>query len=235
MFTFKQFEIDDSHCGMKVGTDGVLLGAWVECSTAASIIDAGCGSGIISLMMAQRNHCAKIIGVDIDMEACGDAKTNVGKSPWSDRVEISCGDVLSMNRDTLPSPLLIISNPPFFNETLRSPDADRSLARHGEGFEVNSLIELADRLISTPEDTLAFIAPASRIDEIEFQLSLHRLDVRRRALVFSREGRKAMRMMFQAGRGIKEHMSDIPVIIRDFNNNLTDQYRKLTSDFYLDR
>ncbi|MDE6358720.1 MAG: hypothetical protein K2L29_03875, partial [Duncaniella sp.] len=101
--------------------------------------------------------------------------------------------------------------------------------------EVNSLIELADRLISTPEDSLAFIAPASRIDEIEFQLSLHRLDVRRRALVFSREGRKAMRVMFQAGRGIKEHISDIPVIIRDFDNNLTDQYRKLTSDFYLDR
>lgn len=233
MFSFKQFDIDDSRCAMKVGTDGVLLGAWTECENAVSVIDAGCGSGLLSLMVAQRNPSANIIGIDVDENACCDARCNAGRTNWSGRIEIVNNDVLQTGRPGLRSPLLIISNPPFFNETLHSPDADRSLARHGRGFDVDTLISWAGKLIETPEDSLSFIAPAQRSAEIEFLLALQRLDVRRRSMVYSRQGRPAVRVLFQAGRGATHSIEDNPVIIRDLNNSYTSQYRNLTSDFYL--
>lgn len=235
MFSFRQFDIDDARCGMKVGTDGVLLGAWACCDGAVSVLDAGCGSGLIALMLAQRNDRACIIGVESDSGACLDAMGNVEKSPWADRVEIRCGDVLDFDRSSLQSPLLVVSNPPFFSESLHSPEPGRSLARHGEGFDVMTLISLAGRLLREPSDSLAFIAPAARIDEIEFRLALERLDVRRRATVFSREGRKPVRVLYQVGRGAGNVTEEEKIAIRDTANQLTMQYKSLTSEFYLDR
>ncbi len=234
MFTFKQFEIDDSHCGMKVGTDGVILGAWVDCTGVVSVVDAGSGSGLISLMLAQRNRSAHIVGIDVDCDACDDARKNVGRTGWSDRVEIRCGNVLDIERSDMASPFLLVSNPPFFKETLRSPDTERSLARHGDGFDPESLIDLAGRLLVAEEDSLSFIAPASRIDEIEFRLAVNRMYVRRRALIFSRSGRPALRVLYQVGKGNRYRIEDSSIVIRDGNNKYTEQYKKLTSEFYLD-
>lgn len=234
MFAFKQFDIDDSHCGMKVGTDGVLLGAWTDCNGANTIVDAGSGSGLIALMLAQRNAAARIIGIEIDSDACQDAIRNVGRSKWSDRIEIKCGNVLDIDRADMASPFLLVSNPPFFKETLRSPEAERSLARHGEGFDPESLIDLAAQLLITEEDSLAFIAPTSRCDEIEFKLAINRLYVRRRTQVFSRTGRPALRMLYQVGKGKRHSIESQPLVIRDNNNNYTEQYKELTSEFYLD-
>lgn len=235
-FRFKQFSVDDSACAMKVGTDAVLLGAWADSDGVSSIVDAGCGSGILALMLAQKSHEAKIIAVDISEDACGDALKNIKKSPWHDRIKVRCSD-LTNDFPLTSHPLLIISNPPFYNESLKSPDSSRALARHGNDFGVKELIELAAEQLTTVKDTLAFIAPVSRDDEIEFMLSLNRLSPRRICRVFSRIGKAPLRTLWQVGR----EASDAPrlireeLYIRDRNNNLTADYMQLTSDFYLDK
>ena len=92
MFTFQLFTIDDSRCAMKVGTDGVLLGAWADLSETTRILDLGCGSGLIALMAAQRNPQALVKGVEIDEAAAADAQANVAASPFHERVQITSAD-----------------------------------------------------------------------------------------------------------------------------------------------
>lgn len=235
MFNFKQFHINDTHCAMKVGTDGVLLGAWADGSRAATVIDAGCGSGLISLMMAQRYPRAEIVGVDIAREACEDARANVSASPWADRVKILEADFTRLEYVRgLSRPLLIISNPPFFKETLRSPEQSRALARHGEGFDVISFIRTASALLEGPDDTIAFIAPDDRSGEIFYALSMARLYARRVCRVFTREGRPASRVMMQASLRIANAAPET-IAIRDADNQYTREYLRLTSPFYLDK
>lgn len=235
-FHFKQFSIDDSRCGMKIGTDAVLLGSWVEIGTARSIIDAGCGSGVISLMIAQRTDATRIVAVDISHDACLDAVDNISASPWSDRVEVFENDITRFFPE-VSHPILMVSNPPFFSEHLHSPDANRALARHGDDFTVMELIEIADRHFTHPEDSLAFIAPTGRTDEIEFQLSLHRLSAGRICKVFSREGKESIRTLWQVWR----ESPSAPTLhrevlnIRTEDNRFSDAYRQLTSAFYLDK
>ncbi len=235
MFTFKQFRVSDSRCAMKVGTDGVLLGAWVTGRDYRAVIDAGSGSGLLSLMMAQRFPQAEIIGVDIDANACLDAEENVADSPWKDRIHIRCGDVLDMSRDNLESPLLLISNPPFFNEELHSPIAGRAIARHGEGFDIESLIRLGGKFLRDSEDRLAFIAPSSRSGEIELALALSRLNIYRKAVVYSREGRPSLRTLYQVGKGSVRAIEEEVIYIRNASNQLSEQYKELTAAFYLDK
>lgn len=237
IFKFKQFSVDDGRSAMKIGTDAVLLGAWTCIDGMSAIVDAGCGSGVISLMLAQRSHNdTKIIAVDVNHEACLDATDNIAISPWKNRVEVIEADIT----DFFPEcshPMLIISNPPFFNEKLQSPDLSRALARHGVDFGIEELINLAASHFISVDDTLAFIAPSSRDDEIEFMLSLKRLSPRRRCRVFSRKGKKPIRTLWQVG---LEGQGCGPTICEDLficdeNNNLTSQYISLTNDFYLDK
>ncbi len=232
-FNFKRFSVSDEHCGMKIGTDAVLLGAWADFSGAATVLDAGCGSGVISLMAAQRTEHAEIIAVDVDENACRDASENFAASPWGGRIRLECADITK----SIPAhsgPIVIISNPPFFIEQLRSPDAARSLARHGNGFDVKALIELSAPLLTSANDSLAFIAPAERDDEIDFMLQLHRLAPKRVCTVYSREGKKALRTLWQVGsdRFAGKHETD-SLYIRDAENRFTKEYQALTSEFYL--
>lgn len=237
MFTFKQFEIDDSACAMKVGTDGVLLGSWTHVEEACNIVDAGCGSGLISLMMAQRSVRARIFAVDIDPAAVLCSQFNVDASPWSYRIEVIQNDITKSFPEAAFSPLLIISNPPFFNEPLKSPDGGRALARHGESFGIGTLIELASRRLKSNEDSLAFISPANRRDEIEWLLSCARLTPKHVTTVYSKEGKDALRILWQV---IPEKFVDGPcktdtLCIRNLNNEYSAEYQNLTSPFYLDK
>lgn len=237
MFKFKQFEVDDSACAMKVGTDGVLLGCWTDIEEACNIVDAGCGSGLISLMMAQRSDRSRIFAVDIDQSAVRSCQFNVDASPWSSRIEVIQNDITESFPEAAYSPLLIISNPPFFNEPLKSPDGGRALARHGESFGINSLIELASHRLQGNSDSLAFISPANRRDEIEWLLSCARLMPKHVTTVYSKEGKNALRILWQV---IPEKFVDGPCMtdtlcIRNRDNEYSVEYQQLTSPFYLDK
>ena len=131
IFQFKHFAIKQDKCAMKVGTDGVLLGAWTK-TPNGNILDIGCGSGLISLMIAQRNQNAKIEAIDIDENAFLEANENISNSPWKDIVNSFNTSLQNFISDKKYS--LIVSNPPFFVNATKAENISKNLARHTEGF-----------------------------------------------------------------------------------------------------
>ena len=137
-FTFKQFHIDHSRCAMKVGTDGTLIGAWfsADCNNSR-ILDIGTGTGLIAIMAAQRFSGAQVVGIDIDSDCIEQANENVAASPWCDRISI----IHSALQEFTSSEGFdaIVSNPPYFVDSLLSPDEKRSTARHANTLSFNDL------------------------------------------------------------------------------------------------
>lgn len=231
MFDFKQFSVDDTHCDMKVGTDGVLLGAWVDVNKTHKVLDAGGGSGLIALMIAQRIPEADIDCVEISPNACSDAKKNTTNSSIGQRINIINDDITRYpfspgNYD------LVVSNPPYFTEALKSPDAGRAASRHEGEFGVEWLIRNASALL-TADGSLAFIAPASRDGEIEFLLELSCLHLIRRCAVIPVDGQPAKRTLWQVSRSRIRPPEHSSIIIRTRDREFTAQYTTLTCDFYL--
>ena len=139
---------------MKIGTDGVVLGAWVPLRAGLrSVLDVGAGSGVVSLIVAQRTALLAddiyIEGVELDHGAAEDARENFAASPWARRLSVAEGDFMEVSA-RLPHPLLIVSNPPFFDQPLRSPDPLRALARHGDGLNVGTLIRRSHHILTQP-------------------------------------------------------------------------------------
>ena len=134
---------------MKVGTDGVLLGAWASCDGAERILDIGTGTGVIALMLAQRNTEAKIHAVEIDSTATQRARSNFDMSPWAERLDVECCAVQAFNRAEKFD--LIISNPPYFVDSLLPPDAKRSTARHTHDLTFEELDKAVCRLLADDE------------------------------------------------------------------------------------
>ena len=112
IFRFKQFEVVNDRTAMKVGTDGVLLGAWCPVAEARRVLDVGTGCGVIALMVAQRNRQALIEGIDIDQDSIAEARLNFANSPWNNRLTAIEGDFNDMDGDARYD--LIVSNPPYF-------------------------------------------------------------------------------------------------------------------------
>lgn len=128
-FKFKQFQVAHDRCSARVSTDAVVLGAWAECNEATKILDIGCGSGLIGMMLAQRNENADIVGVEIDGEAAGQAKENVLFSPFAGRIRIEHLDIQSYATSTEERFDLIVCNPPFFSGGNLSAGTSRSALR----------------------------------------------------------------------------------------------------------
>ncbi len=231
MFNFRRFSIDDSRCDMKVGTDGVLLGAWADVEYAATALDAGTGSGLISLMISQRNPRAVIDAVECSLGACQDAIKNTGASPMGQNIKVMNDDITTMTLSDHAYDL-IISNPPFFTESLKSPDSGRAGSRHEDTFGVGWLLENAARLL-TSRGTIAFIAPSSRDNEIEFIIELHRLHTLRKCSVIPVAGKPAKRTMWQLSPVLTDTTEYSTLTIRNNDHSLTPEYKELTSDFYL--
>lgn len=146
MFEFKQFSVDDEQCAMKVGTDGVLLGAWADVAESKHILDIGTGSGLIALMVAQRSVEAKVLGIDIDANAVSQARSNFVKSPWSERLTAEQCDVRELYTEQQFDH--IVSNPPYFVETTESPNEARATARHAAHLKFGDIVEVAERLLA---------------------------------------------------------------------------------------
>ena len=170
MFEFKQFTVDDSGCGMKISTDSVLLGAWFlpQVAAAAVVIDAGSGSGVLSLMAAQCCPRARVTAVEIDPVAASVGSANVSASQWRERIEVVEGDFSCV---ALPSAQAIISNPPYFTETLHAPDAARALARHQTALTYQGLLNKAADLL-TEDGLLGLVAPAADEERLTFAAAL---------------------------------------------------------------
>lgn len=156
MFRFKQFAVRQDRCPMKVGTDGVLLGAWAEVRPGdRRMLDVGTGTGLIALMLAQRS-AAWITAVDIDVECATQAAENFAASPWADRLDAV--SVAVQRYDPVEKFDLIVSNPPYYVDSLLSPDEGRNTARHAAGLPFGELAAAVVRLLA-PGGRFALVLP----------------------------------------------------------------------------
>ena len=188
---------------MKVGTDGVLLGAWADLPSSGTVLDVGCGCGLIALMCAQRlssASCAfRIIGVDVDEGSIEDAGENFAASPWRGCLQAVQADFLSYAA-TLPagSVDMVLSNPPYFSEDLLSPHARRNLSRHAESLPFGELLCRVQRLLKAG-GTLAMVLPPRAYAQIENLLpqTAPNLHLQRLTHVYFKEGKACGRLLAQ--------------------------------------
>ena len=227
-FRFKQFAVEQDDVAMKVGTDGVLLGAWADCEGAKNILDIGTGTGVIALQMAQRNPEAQIRAVEIDEAAAKRARANFDLSPWAERLTVEQTAVQEFG--PIEKFDLIVSNPPYFVDSLLPPDAKRSTARHTHDLTFEELDKAVARLLA---DSGKF-ALILRITEFEKYLSLTQLRLVRRCNVYPVEGGAVKRVMAEfAKQPTTETTLENIAIERGKRGDYTDDYRTLTKEFYL--
>lgn len=219
MFQFKQFTIAQELCAMKVGTDGVLLGAWAH--GGMHVLDAGTGTGIIALMMAQRFPEALVTAIDVDEGAVRQAQENVLQSPFSERIEV-LGESLQQHEGRYDS---IISNPPFFMDSLKAPDAQRTMARHTTTLTYQELMQAAWRLL-TDEGELSVVVPFDYRQRMEDEAVFVGFFPSRICAVKTTEKKAPKRYLL----AFKKH--PCPCEKEELTIG-SEAYRQLTQDFYL--
>lgn len=228
-FKFKQFTVNHDRCAMKVGTDGVLLGAWAGYEGAGHILDIGTGSGLVALQMAQRFPKAEIEGIEIDEMAAEQAKENVENSPWNKRIRIIHTDYKQFAPEQKYD--LILSNPPFFVNGLHCPDMQRKQARHADDFDFKQFFQKAFLWLN---DTgkLTIIFPASGKDEIASIAQQQGLYLTEQLTIYPKPDSQPNRTILVFEKR-KKTFTEYTLVIRLTDKVFTDDYVKLTKDFYL--
>jgi tRNA1Val (adenine37-N6)-methyltransferase len=212
---------------MKVGTDGLLLGAWAQ--GGSSVLDIGTGTGLIALMMAQRFPEAHVDAIDIDADAASQAEDNARRSPFADRVAVRCVSlqeyVAEMEYDS------IVCNPPFFAQSLQSPDSKRTLARHSIALPFDDLFRHARRLMSE-DGVLSIVVPSDALSQIETAAVMNNLFLVRRCLVRTTRKKPARRLLLSFSQK-PSPFHDEEGVIQEVVNEPSEWYRNLTCDFLL--
>lgn len=226
-FRFKQFSVANNKSSMKVGTDSVLLGAWAAVDGVGRALDAGCGTGLLALMLAQRG-VGEIDAVEIDAIAADEARSNVAASPWAEAIRVVEGDCTAWDGGSYN---LIISNPPYFNSTTHSPDERRATARHESSLTFASLMAMAGRLL-TAEGCMAFVSPADRSDDILFSATMAKLNLRRRCDVRSSARREPKRVLWEFTKLPCRPFIET-LTLTDSDGSRSTDYKQLTKEFYL--
>jgi tRNA1Val (adenine37-N6)-methyltransferase len=229
-FHFKQFSISHDRSTHKVGTDGVLLGAWVNVDGASRILDIGTGSGVVAIMLAQRTSpSAKIDAVEIQESDAKQAEANVKNSPWSEKVSVIHSAIQDFKPDHQYD--LIVSNPPFFINSWLPPDQSRSKARHSHELSFPDLVANISQLL-VPEGKFSVILPFTegrqfiRLAEgLGFFLS-------RKMSFRSRQDKPIERLLIEFSRTAGD-VKEEELVLYVKNEEWTEEYRALTRDFYL--
>ena len=232
MFHFKQFSVDDAKCGMKVGTDGTIHGAWAPVPDGpARILDIGTGSGLMALMFAQRCPEALITGVDIDAGAAEQAAENFANSPWSERLHVVHCPVQELTEGDYD---LVASNPPYFVDSLKNPDAARLKARHTDTLSFGALVSHSARLTKAG-GIVSYVLPIEAEQPVLHLAAENGLTPIHITRVHTRDTKPAKRVMIAMRKGT----SDTPCLIdtlclMDGNGEpRSEQYKALCRDFYL--
>ena len=256
-FRFKQFFVEDDRCAMKVGTDGVLLGCWAPTSHLTfdighlRILDVGTGSGLIALMLAQRCPSAHIDAIDIDPNAIQQAKENFERSvfshqlsafnsslqDWQNRqflaIEQSIVNRQSSNRQLYD---LVVSNPPYFRNSLKNPDKGRELARHTDTLSYDDLFRHSARLLNE-HGQLALILPAETENDVRETAERYSLFITRVTRVYSKPSKPARRVLMTFDKlsivNCQFSIIEDVLVLENETGGRSAAYQQLCQEFYL--
>lgn len=232
---------------MKVGTDAVLLGAWVNLNNVSRLLDIGTGSGVIAIMAAQRTtHDCQIDGIEIQAPDCAQATANANASPWAQRIRI----VHTALQDFHPPYRydVIVCNPPYFINSLQPPTNGRTTARHTVSLDHDALVTAVDRLLS-PTGRASFIMPSEEGNQFRMDMKERAMQLTRITYFRSRRERKIERFLMTfmrqsavandpiqvGGHNSKPILLETEVLLYEEGNRWTKDYTELTQDFYLTR
>jgi len=230
MFQFKQFSIEDDRCAMKVGTDAVLLGAWVDVSKARKILDVGTGCGIIALMLAQRtDEDVRIDAIEIEKQDAIQALENSNQSTWAKRIKVT-HQSLQRFKGT-ESFDLIVSNPPYFVNSQLPPTADRAKARHTQSLSYQELIDHSIRLLDK-EGRLAVVLPYAEGKDFINHASVSGLICIRQLAFYSRKDKPQERWLFEFALIPKPLVTE-QLTLHGEGETWSPEYKALTKSFYL--
>ena len=239
-FRFKRFRVEQGGSAMKVGTDGVLLGAWCRIVPGQRrLLDIGTGTGLIALMAAQRlETCGaesgfRVEALEVDKASAGQARENVEASPWPDAVRVIPESLQDFTAAyTGPGYDHIISNPPYFADSLRCPDPARSTARHTDTLPYPELAACVARLLA-PGGIFSVILPPEGMERLTSLLSDKGLYPQRRTPVVPASGLPAIRVLAEFGTELAVVREETLPVSTDDRHDFSEEYKALTRDFYL--
>ena len=227
VFKFKYFNITQERSSMKVGTDGVLLGSWVSCHKPDYILDIGCGTGLLTLMLAQRNLESNIIGIEIDQISSKEAQLNIRLSNWKARIEII--NIPLQKFRTNKKFDLIVSNPPFFPPN--NSNRRRDTARRTNALSFQELVKYAANFL-TDRGVLSVILPIVSESIFVDIAQNHKLHCNRLCYIKGNSKAAIKRVMMEFS-FTKSSCKEDCLIIEKSRSQYTDQYISLCKDFYL--
>lgn len=235
-FQFNQFIVYHDRCAMKVTTDACLFGSWCaeeikndgRGSGRKTLLEIGAGSGLLSLMIAQKNNCF-VDAVEIDADASQQATQNIQASPWKEQIVLHHHDVLKFPFSK--SYDIIVSNPPFYEQELASGNKQKDTAHHGEGLKLSELALLIKQRLS-PGGTFYLLLPYKRKTEAEQLLEKQNLFVNKKMIVSQTTAHAPFRLMIKGGH-LKATEEEIKLAITDGSKQYTKEFVELLKDYYL--
>ena len=229
-FRFKQFTVFHDKCAMKVGVDGVTIGAWADVNGAKSILDVGCGSGLIALMLAQRSD-AEVTAVDIDAQSILQSGVNIENSPWKERISLLHSSFQNFAESYSGQFDLIVSNPPFFINSLKNPSQSRAVARHTDTLLHEDLVKNAKKLLAE-NGKFCVILPVLEGEQFIELAENEGLFCSQKVSVFPNLEKPAKRLLLEF-KNEKNVCLESKITIEKERGVYTDEYRELVKDFYL--
>ncbi len=231
-FRFKQFKINQDRTAMKVGTDGVLLGAWANFSASGHVLDVGTGTGLIAIMAAQRTKTAIIEAVEIDEDAYRQAQENVAACKWSQRIKLYRGDFKIFAQSCKQHFDHIASNPPFYNSTRKPDGASRALARHDETLSLEDILRGCASLLE-PNGRISLILPVQLESELEYVIRNYGLFLSALTYVKPTPTKPPHRILVELAYHEKDYIPNELIIEAFGRHQYSETYRQLTDPFYL--
>lgn len=236
-FRFKQFTIYHDRCAMKVSTDSCLFGAWTademrlftSGTNKKNVLDIGTGTGLLSLMIRQRNP-VQVNAIEIDPEAAEQAQENVSSSPWAKDINVIHKDILLADR--LPVYDVVVSNPPFYENELSSDQHKKNLAHHSSELNMGQVIEIISQILN-PQGVFFLLLPYKRTKEIEKLIERHGLHLLKKVDVRQSVHHSPFRTMIFGGKNINSNTQITELSIWNENREYTPEFIQLLKDYYL--
>lgn len=229
IFHFQQFSIYQDGVAMKVGIDGVLLGAWAKVAGVKTVLDVGTGTGLLALMLAQRNTSIFVDAIEINKSACKVAIENVAASAFEKQINVIEASLQDFTWRTKKTYDCVITNPPFFSEDVKPVNAARRIARHNESMPFRELLKCSRKLLQ-PEGVLFFIYPAKSNLVLDAQIMDFGMYIWEKVYVKPTEEKEANRVLYSVGLQ-KRVKKEFTLCVRE-KGTFSKTFRELTKTYY---